>query len=118
MKKKSSSINHLCSQHRSQKINILYIAGYYKQYKRKTTQILSTGSPRPFGPGLTDGPSGFSHSHNMMYSPGGGTDFYRVNQTGKDDLIVVYLLLLIRLFLQKKKYIFKMCKRMLFFNYD
>lgn len=35
--------------------------------------------------GLSDGPSGFSH--NMMYSPG-GTDFYRVNQTGKDDLIV------------------------------
>ncbi|KAL7030722.1 hypothetical protein ACKWTF_006763 [Chironomus riparius] len=40
------------------------------------------GSPRPYGPGLTDSPSGFPHSHNMMYSPGGGTDFYRVNQTG------------------------------------
>lgn len=45
----------------------------------------STGSPRPYGPGL-DGPSGY-----MLYnSPGGGTDFYRVNQTGKDDIIVVY----------------------------
>ena len=96
------------------------IAGYFKKnlYKRKTNQILSTGSPRPYGPGLTDGPSGFSHSHNMMYSSGGGTDFYRVNQTGKDDLIVVYLLLLIRYFYCKKKIknIFKMCKKMLFFN--
>lgn len=49
--------------------------------------IYPTGSPRPFGPGLPDGPSGYGITGMNMYNTMGGNDFYsRVAQTGKDDL--------------------------------
>lgn len=50
-------------------------------------EFIPTGSPRPFGPGLPDGPSGYGITGMNMYNTLGGNDFYsRVNQTGKDDL--------------------------------
>lgn len=49
--------------------------------KKTWCNNLSTGSPRPFGPGLPDGPSGYG----MYNMPGGGNEFYgRVSQPGKD----------------------------------
>lgn len=66
-------------------MKIISLENKKKSLKRDKNNS-STGSPRPYGPNMgLDGPSGY-----MMYSPGGGSDFYRVNQTGKDDIIVVY----------------------------
>ena len=56
-----------------------------KKWFKSWMWIYPTGSPRPFGPGLPDGPSGYGINGMNMYNTLGGNDFYsRVNLTGKD----------------------------------
>lgn len=92
----------------------------FKNSNKLKSSSTGSPSPRPYGPGhIPEGPTGFSHN-SMMYSPGGGTDFYRINQTGKEDLIVVNLLkkkiqpYLIFVFFFKQKYEQNQYARMFF----
>lgn len=62
--------------------------------------IYPTGSPRPFGPGLPDGPSGYGITGMNMYNALGGDFYSRVNQTGKDDLSLLSHCRLLSLYLQ------------------